>query len=67
MGAVLGKIGLGGVVWRKDGILGQMNLGVGVTGGKGAGHNFGKNDIAQGRSINQLESNGTKMADKTRP
>ena len=39
-GAVLGKIGLGGVVWRKDKILGQMNLNVGVIGGKGAGHNF---------------------------
>ena len=38
-----------------------------VTGGKGAGHNFGKNDIAQGHSIIPLESNGTKMADKTRP
>ena len=53
-GAVLGKIGLGGVVWRKDGILGQMNLGVGVTGGKGAGHNFGKNDIAQGHNIKPI-------------
>ena len=40
MGALLRKIGLGGVVWRKDEILGQMNLGVGVTGGKGMGHNF---------------------------
>ena len=39
-GAVLGKIGLDGVVWRKDKILGQMNLNVGVIGGKGAGHNF---------------------------
>ena len=33
----------------------------------GAGHNFWKNDIAQRQNINQLESNGTKMADKTRP
>ena len=38
-----------------------------VTGGKGAGHSFWKNDIAQGHNINQLESSGTKMADKTRP
>ena len=39
-----------------------------ITGGKGAGHNFWKNDIAQGHNINQLESNGSKMADKpTRP
>ena len=38
-----------------------------VTEGKGAGHNFWKNDIAQEQSINWLESNGTKMADKTRP
>ena len=41
-----------------------------VIGGKGAGHNFWKNNIAQGHNtnhINQLESNGTKMADKTRP
>ena len=36
-----------------------------VTGGKGAGHNFWKKDIAQGHNINWLESNGTKMADKT--
>ena len=40
------------------------------TGGKAAGHNFWKNEIAQGHSINPLESNGSKMADKstlTRP
>ena len=40
------------------------------TGGKGAGHNLWKNDIARGHNINQLESNGSKMADKstlTRP
>ena len=38
-----------------------------VTGGKGAGHNFWKNDVTQGHNINWLEPNGTKMADKTRP
>ena len=40
------------------------------TGGKVAGHNFWKNEIAQGHNINPLESNGSKMADKstlTRP
>ena len=34
------------------------------------GHNFGKNDIPQEYNINQLESNGSKIADKstsTRP
>ena len=31
------------------------------TGGKGAGLNFWKNDIAQGHNINQLKSNGSKM------
>ena len=36
-----------------------------ATGGKGAGHNFWKNDIARGHNINQLESNGIKMADKS--
>jgi len=35
------------------------------TGGKGAGYNFSKNDIAQGYNINGLESNGSKMADKS--
>ena len=34
------------------------------TGGKEAGHNFWKNDIVQGHSINQLESNGSKTTDK---
>jgi len=29
--------------------------------GKGAGHNFGKNDIAQGHNINRLKSIGSKM------
>ena len=40
------------------------------TGGKGAGHNLWKNDIAQGHDINWLEPNGSKMVDKstsTRP
>ena len=40
------------------------------TGGKGAGHNLWKNDIAQGHNIKWLERNGSKMADKstsTRP
>ena len=40
------------------------------TGGKEAGHNFWKNDIVRGHNINQLESNGSRMADKstsTRP
>ena len=40
------------------------------TGRKVAGHNFWKNEIAQGHNINPLESNGSKMADKstlTRP
>ena len=32
-----------------------------VTGGKGSGHNFWKNDIAQGHNINWLKSNGSKM------
>ena len=38
--------------------------------GKGARHNLWKNDIAWGYNINRLESNGSKMADKstsTRP
>jgi len=38
-----------------------------VTGGKGEDTTFEKNDIARGHNINQLESRGTKMADKTRP
>ena len=29
--------------------------------GRGAGHNFWKNDIAQGHNINQLKSNGSKI------
>ena len=32
---------------------------------QGAGHNFWKNDIAQGHKINQLKWNGSKMADKS--
>ena len=32
-----------------------------LTGGKGAGHNFWKNDRAQGHNINQLKGNGSKM------
>ena len=35
------------------------------TGGKGAGHDFWKNDIAQGHNINPLKSSGSKMADKS--
>ena len=35
------------------------------TGGKGAGHIFWKNDIAQGHNINQLKSNGFRMTDKS--
>ena len=31
------------------------------------GHNFSKNDIAQGHNINWLESNGIKKVDKNRP
>ena len=31
----------------------------------GAGHNFWKDDIVQGDNINWLESNGSKMADKS--
>ena len=46
------------VVWLPQGF---------VTGGKGTGHNFWINNIAQGHKINWSESNGTKMADKTRP
>ena len=38
-----------------------------VTGGTGEDTTFEKNDIARGHNINQLESRGTKMADKTRP
>ena len=38
-----------------------------VTGGKQQGTTMSKDDIAQGHNINRLESNGTKMADKTRP
>ena len=37
---------------------------------EGGRHNFWKNDIVQGHNINQLESNGSRMADKstsTRP
>ena len=34
------------------------------TGGKGARHNLGKHDIAQGHNIDWLESNGSKMTDK---
>ena len=30
-------------------------------GGKERGHNFGKNDIAQGHNINQLKPNGSKV------
>ena len=37
---------------------------VNITGEKGAGHNFLKNDLGQGHSINWLESNGSKTADK---
>ena len=36
-----------------------------VTGGKGPGHNFWKNDIAQGHDTNRLKSNESKMADKS--
>ena len=36
-----------------------------VTGEKRAGHKFWKNDIAQGHNINQLESDESKMADKS--
>ena len=46
------------VVWLPQGF---------VTGGKGTGHNFWINNIAQGHKINWSESSGTKMADKTRP
>ena len=35
------------------------------TRGMGAGHNFWKNDVAQGHNINWLESNGSQMADKS--
>ena len=34
------------------------------TGGKEAGHNFWKNDIAQGYNIDQLKSNGSKMTNQ---
>ena len=34
------------------------------TGGKGAGHNFWENDIAQGHNTNWSKPNGSKMADK---
>ena len=40
------------------------------AGGKGEGHTFGENDIAQGHNINWSDSNGSKMTDKstsTRP
>ena len=37
------------------------------TGGKGARHNLGKHDIAQGHSINWLESNGSKMTSQLQP
>ena len=36
-------------------------LGRPVTGGKGAGHNFWKTDIAQGHNISWLESNRTRL------
>ena len=34
------------------------------TGGKGAEHNFWKNDIEQGHNINWLKSNGSKMTNQ---
>ena len=40
------------------------------AGGKGKGHTFWENDIAQGHNINWSDSNGSKMTDKstlTRP
>ena len=43
----------------------QENSHQAVTGGKGAGHNFWKNDIAQRHNINQLKSNGSRMTDKS--
>ena len=43
----------------------MKRLGQNVTGKKWAGHNFWKEDIAQGHIINRLESNGSKMADKS--
>ena len=43
----------------------MKRLGQSVTGGKWAGCNFWKKDIAQGHIINCLESNGSKMADKS--
>ena len=32
---------------------------------EGAGHNFWRNDVAQGHNINRLKSNGSKMTDKS--
>ena len=40
---------------------------ISVPGGKGAGHDFWNSDIAQGHNTQGLDSNGTKMADKTGP
>ena len=39
----------------------------GVTREKGTGHKLLKECFSPRTQINQLESNGTKMADKTRP
>ena len=50
--------------------LKERNQSTSETGGKEAGHDLWKNDIAQVHDINWLEPNGSKMADKstsTRP
>ena len=38
-----------------------------VTGGKGAGHNFWKNDIAQGHSIKRLDLDSQSANETTHP
>ena len=55
---------------RELGLSNWRRAGCCETGGKGAGHNLWKHDIARGHDINWLEPSGSKMADKstsTRP
>ena len=46
-------------LWVRMGLRKEHEIG-----GKGAGHNFWKNDIAQGHSINWLKSNGSKVTNQ---
>ena len=60
-------LGEGSLAWGKPKWAVRKGYSSSATGGKGAGHNFGKKHLAQGHSISQLGPRGTKMADKTRP